>query len=89
MRLSVSTSVMLFLHHLVTLEDEWYVVCTIFEYIVCPSTYSYRDYQLYDRSAKIDFLLETIIVTKVTFSKNVIIAAMGQQTLGLEDTRVG
>jgi len=47
---------MLFLHHLVTLEDEWYVVCTIFEYIVCPSTYSYRDYQLYDRSAKIDFL---------------------------------
>ena len=38
--------------------------------------------------AKIDFLLEAIIVTKVTFGENVIIAAMGQQTLGLKGTRV-
>ena len=38
--------------------------------------------------AKIDFLLEAIILTKVLFSENVIIAAMGQQTLGLKDTRV-
>jgi len=37
---------------------------------------------------KIDFLLEAIIVSKLLFSANVIIATMGQQTLGLKDTRV-
>ena len=47
-------------------------------------------YPLKDNTAhptKIDFLLEAIVVTKVTYLQNVIIAAMGQQTLGLEDTR--
>jgi len=61
---------------------------------VCVST-AYRGFTICDplrdnpaHPAKIDFLLEAIIVMKVTFFENVIIAAMGQQTLGLKDTRV-
>ena len=73
-----------------TVKDEWYIVIEAYKFTVFEILRDICDL-LRDNPAhpaKIDFLLEAIRVTKVTFGENVIIAAMGQQTLGLKDTRV-